>query len=233
MRELVHDIFRRMSRILPDKSIQQSKREWDALAEENAKYYIVSKKGPAIDEVEFRTIGEGNYRDLILEDPLIKEHIGTFADKRVLDIGCGVGRLMEFFARDFNLVDGVDISQIMVEKGTHRLKHLNNVRFTTGDGEHYPFQDDSFDLVFSYIVFQHMPSVEVIRENFKEIRRVLKPTGIAKIQIRGNQPVRKGTWFYGPSFTAADAQKLMEETGLTVIKMGDASVKRFFLWLKK
>jgi len=218
---------------LPDKSIIESKKEWNILADENAKYYIVSKKGRKINEAEFRQTGEENYNELIRKDALLHEHLGSFSDKKVLDIGCGTGRLMEFFARDFESVDGIDISDVMVERGRERLKDLKNVRFTVGDGVSYPFPDNSFDLVFSYIVFQHMPSEEVVQKNFEEVRRVLKPTGIAKIQIRGNQPVRKGTWFYGPSFDNKKARDLMDVTKLTILKEGNDSVKRFFLWLKK
>ena len=43
---------------------------------------------------------------------------------------------------------------------------------------------------------------------------MLKPSGVAKIQIRGGYTPRKGTWYYGPTFTKKDAQKLMGEVGL-------------------
>ncbi|MEK7462336.1 MAG: methyltransferase domain-containing protein [Patescibacteria group bacterium] len=233
MKNLLNSLVVKVSSLLPDKSVAVSKKEWDVLADENHKYYIVSKKGKQIDDTQFRETGRENYRELITEDSLIKESLGDFSDKRVLDIGCGAGRLTEFFASEFKQANGVDISEKMVEEAKKRLQHIPNVSFVANDGEHYPFEDNTFDLVFSYIVFQHMPSRAVILENFKEVKRVLKPAGIAKIQIRGGRKVLKGSWFYGPSFTEAEAKQLATDAGLTIVKMGDDSIKRFFLWVKK
>jgi len=232
MKNLINNLLVKLSAVLPDKDIASSKTEWNKLAEENHRYYIVSKKGREIDDAEFRETGRENYRELITEDTLVNEHLGDFSEKKVLDIGCGAGRLTEFFAGEFKQAYGVDISEKMVEEARARLAHVPNVTFAAGDGMHYPFEDNYFDLVFSYIVFQHMPSREVILENLKDVKRVLKADGIAKIQIRGGHQVLKGSWFYSPTFTEDDAKKLAEEAGLTIIKMGDDSVKRFFLWMK-
>lgn len=233
MRDLFHNIAVRISSILPDKTAAKSKAEWDGLAEENHRYYIVSKEGRDINDEQFKETGKENYSDLIIDDKLLHETLGDFSTKKVLDIGCGAGRLTEFFAKDFEHAYGVDISENMVLKARKRLKDVSNVTFVSNDGEHYPFEDNTFDLVFSYIVFQHMPSREVIQENFKEIKRVLKPSGIAKIQIRGGRKVKKGSWYYGPNYTEDEAKKLADNAGLEIVKIGDPSIKRFFLWLKK
>lgn len=217
---------------MPDKSIQDSKDEWNRLAEENHRYYIVSKDGREIDEAQFSQSGIETYESIVAKDQLLAATLGSFAGKRVLDIGCGTGRLSERFAQHFAHVDGVDISESMVAKGGVRLAHVPNVELHATDGMHYPFPNGTFDLVFSYIVFQHMPSISVIEENFREIRRVLKPTGIAKIQLRGGRQPRKGTWYYGPAFTAKDATRLADAAGLEIICMGDDSVKRFWLWMR-
>ncbi|MCA9363266.1 class I SAM-dependent methyltransferase [Candidatus Kaiserbacteria bacterium] len=233
MKSLLSKIIVKLSSVLPDKSVEASKAEWDKLSDENHRYYIVSKKGREIDDEQFRETGEDNYRELVVGDDLLKENLGNFSDKKVLDIGCGSGRLTEFFAKDFKEAHGVGISEKMVEKARKRLAHVPNASFVSNDGEHYPFDDNTFDLVFSYIVFQHMPSRKVVLENLKEVKRVLQPSGIAKIQIRGGTEVLKGSWFYGPTFKEEDAKKLADEAGLKIVKMGDDSVKRFFLWMKK
>lgn len=233
MKSLINNLVVKISSFLPDKALSSSKAEWNKLAGENHRYYIVSKKGKQIDEETFRKTGEENYKELISSDSLLKEHLGNFSDKKVLDIGCGAGRLTEFFSKEFAHATGVDISEKMVAEATKRLEHIKNVTFVANDGQNHPFPDNNFDLVFSYIVFQHMPSREVVLQNFKEVKRILKPTGIAKIQIRGGNKVLKGSWFYGPSFTKEEAETLAKESGLQIVKMGDDSVKRFFLWLKK
>jgi hypothetical protein len=58
------------------------------------------------------------------------------------------------------------------------------------------FRDESFDLVYSYAVFQHIPSREVVLGYLAEARRVLKPGGILKCQINGlpETSARYTTW---------------------------------------
>jgi SAM-dependent methyltransferase len=231
--KLLHPFLTAISSILPSQSIQESKKKWNGLAEENGKYYIVSKEGKSITDEKFKELGQQNYTELVAQDDLVKETLGSFSDKRALEIGCGIGRVTEFFANDFKKVVGLDISDKMVQDAKERLAHIANLEFIATDGEHYPIEDQSVDLVFSYIVFQHMPSVKVVKENFKEIRRVLKDSGIAKIQVRGGNKVLKGSWYYGPSFRSNDIHKMMEEVGLEIVKEGDDSIKRYFVWLKR
>ena len=58
------------------------------------------------------------------------------------------------------------------------------------------FPDDKFDFVYSYAVFQHIPSREVVFRYLREARRVLKPGGILRCQINGLPPHAKqyDTW---------------------------------------
>lgn len=231
--KLLHSFLTALSTVLPSQSIQDSKKKWNGLAEENGKYYIVSKEGKSITDEKFRELGKENYTELVAGDELVKQTLGTFSDKRALEIGCGIGRVTEFFAADFAHITGLDISDKMVQDASERLAHIPNITFTATDGMHYPIEDQSIDFVFSYIVFQHMPSVEVVKENFKEIRRVLKDSGIAKIQVRGGHKVRKGSWYYGPSFKSKDMHEMMNELGLEIVKDGDDTIKRYFVWVKR
>ncbi len=228
------DIFIRLLNIfLPNKNIVQSKKDWNKLALENHRYYIVSKKGQGINEDDFRQSGRENYQHLVKEDPLLQELLGNVKDKRVLEIGCGVGRMTEFFAADFKEIYGVDIAEKMIELGRLRLGHLTNLYLKATNGVHYPFDDSYFDLVFSYIVFQHMPSRAVVKANLTEILRVLKPEGVVKIQLRGGSQPAKWQWYYGPVFSYQRAKELVESVGFKILKTADANKKRFWLWLKK
>ena len=98
----------------------------------------------------------------------------------------------------------------MIQDATHRLKEATNIRLIAGDGLTYPLPSNHFDFVFSYIVFQHMPSEEVVKSNLREIHRVLKPKGIAKIQLRGVQ-VKKSDWYYGPAFNKNKLVNLLSD----------------------
>jgi len=234
MYNLYRKILTPVQKILPNRSIKTSKKLWNKLAEKNPRYYIVSKEGKDIDVEKFRQIGLENYTNLIKKDLFLLNKLGDCSTKNVLDIGCGIGRITRFFANDFKMVYGVDISEKMITQGKEYTADLQNVSLVATDGIHYPFDDNFFDLVFSYIVFQHMSSVEVVEENLKEVFRVLKPnSGIAKIQLRGGAEPFKWHWFYGPSFSLGQATALVNKVGFRILKTEDESKKRFWLWLSK
>jgi ubiquinone/menaquinone biosynthesis C-methylase UbiE len=72
---------------------------------------------------------------------------------------------------------GIDVSGEMVRKARARLGHLPNVAFVEGDGLTLRGIDDaSIDLVFSHIVFQHMPR-HAVAGYFREVHRVLRRGG--------------------------------------------------------
>jgi SAM-dependent methyltransferase len=218
--------------LLPAEHIDASKEKWNRLAQKNARYYVLTDQGEDISEQKFHEAGQKDYQTLVKDDPLLRERLGDFGTRSVLEIGCGAGRITEFFADDFTRVCGVDISEGMIEEGGRRLSAKKNVQLFATDGLQYPFSDDMFDLVFSFIVFQHMPSVEVVRSNVEEIARVLKPGGIAKIQLRGI-PVPKDKWFYGPSFSSTQARELFAGLPLRILKEEGAGERYYWLWLIK
>lgn len=224
-----------IEKIIPNRSISSSKKLWNKLADENHRYYIVSKKGRGIDSEEFRKTGLENYNDIIKSDAFLLDELGFYNGKKVLEIGCGIGRMTEFFANDFEDAYGIDISEKMIEEGKKYLAHLNSnkIHLIATDGVNYPFENNFFDLVFSYIVFQHMPSKEVVKKNLEEVFRVLNPNGIAKIQLRGGSQPHKWKWYYGPSFSLSEATEIMNEIGFKILKTEGEETKRFWLWLEK
>jgi SAM-dependent methyltransferase len=112
------------------------------------------------------------------------------ADARVLDVGCGTGRVMEHLAPWCREVHGIDISRRMVDAGRERLAHLPNVFFHHGNGYDLAgFGDGSFDLVYSIVALQHMPRT-VAYNYLLESNRVLRQGGVL--------------WFYVPNLLRDD-----------------------------
>ena len=222
-----------LSSIIPEQTVESSKKKWDKLAKMNSKYVIVSKKGEEIDNEEFRALGIENYTNLVKNDPLLLGKLSNFSDKDVLEIGCGIGRMSEFFAQDFKSITGVDISEEMIKQGKARLANLTNLKLVATSGQTFPFSDENFDLVFSYLVFQNMPSKEVVEVNFREVFRVLKKGGVAKIQIRGGFQPYRWQWFYGPAFNLTEVSAMVNKIGFKIIKTTGEKEKRFWLWLEK
>jgi ubiquinone/menaquinone biosynthesis C-methylase UbiE len=93
-----------------------------------------------------------------------------------LDFGCGDGNSAIYFTKHFpdgNYI-GVDISKDSIDVA--QSKNCKNCNFTTFDGETLPFEDNSFDIVFTACVFHHIEFK--LHENLmKEIQRVLKKGG--------------------------------------------------------
>jgi len=233
IKQCIDKLKRFFDGLLPEENIVDSKKKWNKLAKENSRFVIASKKGTSITEEEFRVLGTENFNNLVLKDPILLEKLKPYSQKEVLEIGCGIGRMSEFFASNFKNAFGIDISEEMIEQAKKRLAHIKNLNLFATDGMSYPFPDDRFDLVFSYLVFQHMPNKGVVKRNFKEVFRVLKSNGIAKIQIRGGHQPYKWEWFCGPSFDLEEAIKMVTEIGFKIIKTEGEKEKRFWLWLKK
>ncbi len=108
---------------------------------------------------------------------------GDVQKVRMLEIGCGIGRMTIAFAREFELVDGVDISAAMIEQA-QELDPPSNVRYQVISGDSLAVcEDGSYDFVGSRAVFQHIPDESAIGAYLREIARVLGPGAHALLQF--------------------------------------------------
>lgn len=96
--------------------------------------------------------------------------------KDVFDIGCGYGGRSILFAQTARSVTGLEISERQVIEADQfaRARGLTNTRFVVGVGEQLPFVSDSFDVITSYDVFEHVAD---LRKVLEECLRVLRPGG--------------------------------------------------------
>jgi SAM-dependent methyltransferase len=114
---------------------------------------------------------EGQARRLNMANDL-----APMKNKRVLEFGCGVGVYMNAMKRFTPHVYGFDIEiERLIE-----AKHKGVERLAGAVGERLPFADESFDVVFSNDVLEH---VQDDRESALEIVRVLRPSGRAVIFV--------------------------------------------------
>jgi phosphoethanolamine N-methyltransferase len=103
----------------------------------------------------------------------------TLAGKRVLDIGCGVGRFDALLVADHHAgeVIGIDVEPLMIENARALIARrglADRVSFRLVDPGPLPFADASFDVVFSKDAIVHVPDKAAL---YREILRVLKPGG--------------------------------------------------------
>lgn len=100
--------------------------------------------------------------------------------KTVLEIGYGGGRVLAAAARAFGRAVGVDIHDC----GSTVLEELarlgvRNAELHCGDGRSLPVPDASVDVVYSFIVLQHVEHLAIHRALVAETARVLRPGGVA------------------------------------------------------
>lgn len=99
----------------------------------------------------------------------------TLQGKRVLDIGCGDGSLVRFFAKNGAHAAGVDINTEVLARA-RAAKRVANEHFTEARGESLPFPDASFDIAVYFNSLHHVP-VAVQGQALHEAARVLTPGG--------------------------------------------------------
>lgn len=93
---------------------------------------------------------------------------------KVLDLGCGNGRLYQLFEGMSIDYVGLDQSEELIKKAQEKFPEVN---FAVGDMRELPFPDDSYDIIYSIAVFHHLANAEDRLKALSEIRRVLKPGG--------------------------------------------------------
>lgn len=112
--------------------------------------------------------------------------------ERMLDLGCGNGRHAMYFARQGMKAAGIDVSDQAIDwandwAGREGLE----VDFRVGDIRNLPFEDQSFDVVVSHGVLDHVP-METARKAASEVRRVLRPNGLFYCDLRSTEDFEYG-----------------------------------------
>lgn len=94
---------------------------------------------------------------------------------KILDIGCGNGRLIEML-KEFDIsYIGIDQSKNLLQQA--KLKYPK-YKFSQGDILDKDFAENTFDIIFSIAVLNHIPSSKLRLKALKNINKTLKPGGI-------------------------------------------------------
>jgi SAM-dependent methyltransferase/drug/metabolite transporter (DMT)-like permease len=193
--------------------ISRMRGDWDRRAEEDHKLHIAT--GHAGSEEAFRASGA---QDL---DAIVLDGVVLDPSAEILEIGCGVGRLLVPLAERVAVAHGVDISPVMIGKSKEYAADAPNVRTALTDGAVAHLEDSSIDFVFSFIVFQHIPDRAPIRRYVEEAARVLKPGGVFRFQVDGRwwwKHAEGGPDTYnGVKFSPEDVSALLEGTPFAVV----------------
>jgi ubiquinone/menaquinone biosynthesis C-methylase UbiE len=228
---------------MDDSEVSERMREdWNARAREDAGYYVAFGRRDQDDAGFFATataVING------LEAELRRVPVGERVGWKALEIGCGPGRLMRPMSRHFVEIHGVDVSDEMIGLAREKLRDLPNAHPHVTDGASLAqFDDESFDFVYSYAVFQHIPSRDVVFQYLREIRRVLKTSGLARLQFnglprggetRGGEPGGESydTWA-GARFSSSEILEFTESQDFQVLTLeGMATQYMWTTWRKR
>jgi ubiquinone/menaquinone biosynthesis C-methylase UbiE len=164
---------------------------------------------------------------------------------RLLDIGCGTGRFLDFLKQAWPRLPalGLDLSEPYVRYAERYLKRWSRIALAVGNAESLPVPDESQDAVTSIFLFHELPP-KVRRIVFRECARVLKPGGrlvlVDSLQ-RGDQPDYEGLLDLFPqnyhepyyrSYIKEDFRALASGCGLTFTRDVKAFVSKVMVFDK-
>jgi SAM-dependent methyltransferase len=92
-----------------------------------------------------------------------------------------------------------------------------------------------FDFAFSVIVFQHIPSREIVENYVREVNRLLRPGGLFKFQVQGNSTVQVKTedsWV-GVPYTEREAREMAARNGFEMRHHNGVGEQYYWLWFFK
>src|SRR5699024_2384177 len=87
-----------------------------------------------------------------------KELFGKIEGKKILEVGVGKGKNLEFYSTDKE-VTGIDFSEKMLEKAKNKSKDKDHVTLMEMDAENMTFEDNTFDTVVTSCVFCSVPEI--------------------------------------------------------------------------
>lgn len=105
------------------------------------------------------------------EKGALEKLLGDLRGLKVLDLGCGTGRIIGMLKERGADVTALDISEEMIETVSRKFP---DVECVVGDSENLPFADESFDIVLGLFWIVHLKD---LRPSFDEVYRVLKDEG--------------------------------------------------------
>ena len=143
---------------------------------------------------------------------VLRDEVGTAVPRRVVDLGCGVGRFAPVVRDAFGAaVFGVDRSIRMLEAAQGN-EAARGARWILAEGEALPIRDRSVDLVFMYLVLHHVVDRAAV---LGECARALAAGGVLVIVTSTIESLDAQRWLpFFPSARAIDLGRLPTRAGL-------------------
>ncbi|MBV1859938.1 MAG: class I SAM-dependent methyltransferase [Nannocystaceae bacterium] len=167
---------------------------------------------------------------IALEQPVVRDRIGSALGLDVLDVGCGTGRHAHWMARQGAKVTGIDFSGGMLEQ--LRGKDAPAIEVVEHDlTQGLPQADATADLVTCCLVLEHLPALDLI---FAEMGRVCRPGGRVLISDFHPEMLRRGYHarfreapggpkfqMHGEAHTISDYVMAATRAGLSIVHISE------------
>lgn len=182
--------------------------EWDEWGRRDPYFAVITQSRFRLNEIteqaksEFFDTGRAHV-DYVVQT--IQRNIDAgFAPKSILDFGCGVGRTLIPFARIAKNVVGLDVSPAMLQEARNNCREqcVTNVTLIPSD-DSLSTVSSEFDLVHSFIVFQHIP-VHRGRLIFRNLLNRLASGGVGAIHFLYSKSDCAATYGMGPATSPVD-----------------------------
>jgi len=139
---------------------------------------LIRFKKTVYDSDEGYNLYAGNYDEKLeylnsFEKRKLDDFLKDINGKKILDIGCGTGRIIQDLLDKGADITGVDVSTEMLKIAEKKFPNSN---FVEADIRELPFKDNTFDIVICTFVIVHLKQVE-LEGAFDEVYRILKPGG--------------------------------------------------------
>jgi SAM-dependent methyltransferase len=166
---------------------EEMRQFWNERAQEDAFYFVDTRQ-------RYRKPDQARFweADELIEFILAELGVELRPSDRVLEIGCGIGRITRSLAAQTQEVVALDVSDEMLRQARELNPHLANVRWVRGDGVTLPgVESENIDACISVVVLQHVPDPEIALGYVRELGRVLRAGGWAALQISNDPSVHR------------------------------------------
>lgn len=159
--------------------VDRLRAEWEERARSSLGRFFIASQADWEDPTAWNAQAAQDLSILLfgLESSWLKE-------ARVLELGCGVGRLARLLSPHVGSYTGIDISSTYVEQARRDLAHHAHCTFLVAPGDALPpeIAPESMDLIFAWAVFIHLP-LPLIETLLRVALPCLAPGGMLRFQV--------------------------------------------------
>lgn len=142
--------------------------------------------------------------------------------RHAVDLGCGTGLMGEFLRGRVSRIDGIDLSESMLQKAADKRVYD---RLDQGDVTHLDLQDGSIDLALAADVFVYLGDLEPV---IGRVAAALEPGGLFAFSIERHEKAEDYAIGASLRFTHSRAYvaRLLQEKGFTLLRMDEVDLRR-------